>query len=38
MITVKYYDMIDRKPRRAETKSGDEIVAEFVKRSGLELR
>ena len=38
MITVKYYDMIDRKPRHTETKSGDEIVVDFVKRSGLELR
>ena len=37
MIKQKYYDIIKGKAKHAETKSGDEIVAEIVSRAGLEL-
>lgn len=37
MIQVKYYDIINQKSQREETKNGDEIVADIVSRAGLEL-
>ena len=36
MMNVRYIDMISRK-KHVETKSGDEIAADFVARAGLEL-
>ena len=37
MIKDKFYDIISGKRTQAETKSGDEIVADIVSRAGLEL-
>lgn len=36
MVSVRYYDIINKK--KAEVKSGDEIVADIVARAGLELK
>lgn len=38
VINAKYYDLLYRKPKHIETKTGDEIVADFISRSGLVLR
>lgn len=37
MIKAKYIDIINKKNTKAEKKSGDEIVADIVKKAGLEL-
>ena len=37
MIKERYYNIINRKQKREETKSGEEIVADIVSRAGLEL-
>lgn len=37
MIKEKYCDLINRKPKNIDTRTGDQIVADIVKRAGLEL-
>lgn len=37
MIKAKYYDTIIKQKHEVMEKSGEEIVAEIVKRAGLEL-
>ena len=37
MIMEKFYDIINIKPKNVDTRSGDEIAADIVKRAGLEL-
>ena len=37
MIKEKFYDIINRKPKNVDTRSGEEIVLDIVKRAGLEL-
>ena len=37
MIKVRYYDMVTNASKPKEEKSGDEIVADIVKRAGLEI-
>lgn len=37
VIKDKFYDLINRKNKHVETKSGDEIVADIVSRAGLNL-
>ena len=36
MLTENNYDIINRKSKHADTRSGDEIVLDLVKRAGLE--
>ena len=37
MIKVRYYDMLMNTYKQKEEKSGNEIVADIVKRAGLEI-
>ena len=37
MIKEKYYDIINQKPKNVDKMTGDQIVADIVKRAGLEL-
>ena len=37
MIQAEYYDIINKQQKHEESKSGEEIVADIVKRAGLEM-
>jgi len=37
MINIRFYDVINDNEKHKETKNGNEIVADIVKRAGLEL-
>ena len=37
MIKVRYYDMVTNASKPKEQKNGNEIVADIVKRAGLEI-
>ena len=37
MINARFYDVVSPDKKNVKTKSGDEVVADFVERAGLKI-